>query len=74
MTKRMKLLAALGLSAVLVAGAALARPNNGDMGVFLDSEGNVVGTWVVSCDGHYSWSGKRTSTQVTNGQLNCNPR
>ncbi len=73
MTKRTKLLAALGLSAALVAGAALARPNNGDMGVFLDANGNVVGTWVMSCDGQYSWSGQR-GTPVKNGQLFCNPR
>lgn len=74
MTKRTKLLAALGLSAALVAGAALARPNNGDMGVYLDAEGNVVGTWVMSCDGQFSWSGTRTSKSITNGQLFCNPR
>ncbi len=71
---RKKLVLALGLSAALVAGIALARPNNGDMGVYLDDNGNVVGTWVMSCDGVFSYSGTRTSYSVTNGHLVCNPR
>lgn len=74
MTRRKKLLSAIGLSAALVAGIALARPNNGDMGVYLDANGKVVGTWVVSCEGAFSWSGTRTGSMVTNGHLFCNPR
>lgn len=74
MKQRTKLLAALGLSAALAAGAALARPNNGDLGVYLDEAGNVVGTWGVSCDGRFSWDGQRTSNMVTNGRLYCVPR
>ncbi|WP_242108494.1 DUF6289 family protein [Luteimonas aquatica] len=71
---RKKLVAALGLAAVLAAGYALARPNNGDMGVYLDDQGNVVGTWIVSCEGVFSYSGTRTSNSITNGHLFCNPR
>lgn len=74
MTKRTQWLAALGLSAALVAGIAIAKPRNGDMGVYLDDDGNVVGTWIVSCEGVFGWSGTRTSHSVTNGQLYSNPR
>ena len=37
-------------------------------------DGNVVGTFSVSCDGVFSYSGTRTSHPVTNGQIFCNPR
>ena len=45
---------------------------NGGLGVYLDDSGNVVGTFPVSCDGVFSYSGERTSHAVTNGRLWCN--
>lgn len=72
MRNRYTLLTALGLSIALAAGLAIARPNNGDLGVYLDDSGNVVGTFSVSCDGVFSYQGTRTSHAVTNGHLMCN--
>lgn len=57
---------------IAIAGAASAKPVNGSMGVYLNAKGQVVGTWVVSCDGAFSSSGTRTGKMVTNGQLWCN--
>lgn len=57
---------------IAIAGAASAKPVNGSMGVYLDAQGNVVGTWVVSCDGQFGYEGTRTSKMVTNGHLWCN--
>ena len=69
---RIKLVIALGLSVALAAGLAIAKPRNGALGVYLDDSGNVVGTFSVSCDGVFNYSGTRTSHPVTNGQLMCN--
>jgi len=69
---RTKLVVALGLSIALAAGLAIAKPRNGALGVYLDDGGNVVGTFSVSCDGVFSYSGQRTGNAVTNGQLMCN--
>ncbi len=69
---RTKLAIALGLSAALAAGLAIAKPNNGDLGIYLDDSGNVVGTFAVSCEGVFSYQGTRTSHPVTNGHLMCN--
>jgi hypothetical protein len=69
---RNKLAIALGLAVALAAGLAIAKPNNGDLGVYLDDSGNVVGTFSVSCDGVFGYSGTRTSHAVTNGHLMCN--
>jgi hypothetical protein len=64
----------LGLAVAIAAGVAVAKPRNGELGVYLDGNGNVVGTYQVSCDGVFSYSGTRTSQPVANGQLFCNPR
>jgi Family of unknown function (DUF6289) len=69
---RRKLVIGLGLAVALAAGLAVAKPNNGDLGVYLDDSGNVVGTFSVSCDGVFSYEGTRTANGVTNGQLFCN--
>jgi hypothetical protein len=69
---RIKLAIALGLSVALAAGIAIAKPNNGDLGVYLDDSGNVVGTFSVSCDGVFGYSGTRTSHPVTTAHLSCN--
>lgn len=69
---RTKLVVGLGLAVALAAGIAYAKPRNGDLGVYLDDSGNVVGTFSVSCDGVFSYSGERTSHPVTNGHLWCN--
>ncbi|GAB3336447.1 DUF6289 family protein [Marilutibacter aestuarii] len=69
---RMKVMLGLGLVVAIAAGAALAKPRNGELGVYLDPNGNVVGTYSVSCDGVFSYSGTRTSNAVANGQLFCN--
>jgi len=69
---RIKLAIALGLSVALAAGIAIAKPRNGDLGVYLDDSGNVVGTFSVGCDGVFGYSGTRTSHPVTNGHLMCN--
>ena len=63
-----------GVAVLAVAGLLVARPayNNGDMGVYLDGDGNVVGTFVVSCEGALSVSGQQTNKAVTNGHLFCN--
>ena len=72
---RAKFMIGLGLAVALASGLALAAyGNNGDMGNFLDKDGNVVGSWVISCDGHFSYTGQRTSYSVKNGRLFCNPR
>ncbi|QDH70304.1 DUF6289 family protein [Marilutibacter alkalisoli] len=72
---RRKLVIGLGLATALAAGTAIAAyGNNGDMGVFLDANGNVVGTWVIGCDGQFSYEGERTKSAVKNGSLFCNPR
>lgn len=68
---RKKLLIGLGLATALTAGLAIAKHRNGDMGVYLDDQGNVVGSFVVSCDGVFSYEGTRTSNFVVNGQLFC---
>ncbi len=67
---RFKLVSLIAL--ILVAGMATAKPVNGSMGVYLDAQGNVVGTWIVSCDGQFNASGTRTSKMVSNGHLWCN--
>ena len=72
MRRRYTILTALGLSIALAAGLAIAKPNNGDLGVYLDDAGHVVGTFSVSCDGVFSDQGTRTSHPVTNGHLMCN--
>lgn len=72
MRRRYTTLTALGLSIALAAGLAIAKPNNGDLGVYLDDAGHVVGTFSVSCDGVFSYQGTRTSHPVTNGHLMCN--
>ena len=69
---RRKLVIGLGLAVALATGLAIAKPNNGDLGVYLDDSGNVVGTFSVSCDGVFSYEGTRTANAVTNGQLFCN--
>lgn len=70
---KFKLLAATGLLALsFVSISSIARPLNGSMGVYLDAQGKVVGTWVVSCDGQFSSSGTRTAQMITNGHLWCN--
>jgi hypothetical protein len=69
---RTKLVIGLGLVVALAAGLAVAKPRNGDLGIYLDDSGNVVGTFSVSCDGVLSTSGTRTSNAVTNGHLFCN--
>src|SRR3546814_14500100 len=69
---RTKLIIAIGLSIALATGLAIAKPRNGALGVYLDDGGNVVGTFSVSCDGVFGYSGTRTSHPVTNGQLMCN--
>src|SRR3546814_18675672 len=66
---RTKLIIAIGLSIALATGLAIAKPRNGALGVYLDAGGNVVGTFSVSCDGVFGYSGTRTSHPVTNGQL-----
>src|SRR3546814_5467568 len=65
---RTKLIIAIGLSIALATGLAIAKPRNGALGVYLDDGGNVVGTFSVSCDGVFGYSGTRTSHPVTNGQ------
>lgn len=72
MQPRSKWIIGLGLAAAIVAGVAVAKPRNGEMGVYLDDAGNVVGTYQVSCYGVFSYSGTRTSNPVANGQLFCN--
>jgi len=72
MRMRTKLVIALGLSVALAAGLAIAKPRNGALGVYLDDGGNVVGSFAVSCDGVFSYSGTQTSHAVTTGQLMCN--
>lgn len=57
---------------IAIAGAAAAKPANGSMGVYLNAQGKVVGTWVVSCDGAFNSSGTTTTKMVTNGHLFCN--
>jgi len=69
---RTKLAITLGLAVALASGLAIAKYNNGDLGVYLDDSGNVVGTFSVSCDGVFGYSGTRTSHPVTNGRLMCN--
>ncbi|WP_407354330.1 DUF6289 family protein [Luteimonas sp. R10] len=69
---RKKLMIVLGLAAALATGLAIAKHRNGDMGVYFDDQGNVVGSFVVSCDGVFSYQGTRTSNFVVNGQLFCN--
>ncbi|MDH5821789.1 DUF6289 family protein [Luteimonas sp. RD2P54] len=69
---RTRLVAGLALCFALAAGLAVAKPRNGDMGVYLDDNGNVVGTFVVSCDGVFSYEGTRTTHALTNGRLHCN--
>ena len=69
---RMKVMLGLGLVLAIAAGVAMAKPRNGEMGIYLDDGGNVVGTYSVSCDGVFSYSGTRTSNFVANGQLFCN--
>ncbi|WP_027081545.1 DUF6289 family protein [Luteimonas mephitis] len=71
---RTRLAITLGLAIAMAAGIAIARPNNGDLGVYLDDGGNVVGTFSVSCNGVFGYSGTRTSHPVTNGHLMCNLR
>ncbi|MCF7221266.1 DUF6289 family protein [Marilutibacter chinensis] len=72
MQPRSKWIIGLGLAAAIVAGVAIAKPRNGELGVYLDDNGNVVGTYQVSCDGVFSYTGTRTSHPVANGQLFCN--
>lgn len=69
---RTKLVISLGLTIALAAGIAIAKPRNGALGVYLDESGNAVGSFSVSCDGVFSYSGTRTSNAVTNGQIFCN--
>lgn len=69
---RTKLVIGLGLVVALAAGLAIAKPRNGDLGVYLDDSGNVVGTFAMSCDGVFSYEGTRTANAVTNGQMFCN--
>lgn len=71
---RTRLAITLGLAIAMAAGIAIARPNNGDLGVYLDDGGNVVGTFSVSCNGVFGYRGTRTSHPVTNGHLMCNLR
>lgn len=70
---RIKLVIGLVLVTALAAGIALAKPRNGALGVYFDDSGNVVGTFSVSCEGVFSYSGTRTSHPVVNGQMFCNP-
>ncbi len=69
---RMKVMLGLGLVLAIAAGVAMAKPRNGELGVYLDADGNVVGTYSVSCDGAFSYSGTRTPNAVANGHLFCN--
>ena len=69
---RMKVMLGLGLVLAIAAGVAMAKPRNGELGIYLDDGGNVVGTDSGSCDGVFSYSGTRTSNSVANGQLFCN--
>jgi hypothetical protein len=69
---RTKLVIGLGLVVALAAGLAIAKPRNGDLGVYLDDSGNVVGTFAMSCDGVFSYEGTRTANAVTNGHMFCN--
>lgn len=71
---RTRILCGLALATALAAGLATAKPRNGELGVYLDDGGNVVGTYAVSCEGEFSFSGTRTANAVANGQLFCNPR
>ena len=71
---RTRILCGLGLAITLAAGLAIAKPRNGELGVYLDDAGNVVGTYAVSCDGAFSFDGVRTANAVANGQIFCNPR
>ncbi|MCD9031371.1 hypothetical protein LDO32_06475 [Luteimonas sp. Y-2-2-4F] len=64
--------AAAAIAGLLAAGAATAKPRNGELGVYLDDAGNVVGSYSVSCEGVFSYEGTRTANAVANGQLVCN--
>ena len=72
MTGYKKLAALLGLSATLAISAAIAKPPNGSLGVYLDSSGHVVGTFSVGCDGTFSYQGTRTANAIVNGHFECN--
>ena len=66
----------LGLSAALVATAALARPPGpdeiGEFDFYFDAAGNVVGQAELSCSGVYTESGVRTA-KYSSGHMVCPP-
>lgn len=66
----------LGLTAALVATAALARPPGpdeiGEFYFYYDAANKVVGEARLSCDGKYSESGVRTAN-YSSGHLICPP-
>lgn len=68
--KKLRLFAVASL--LVLSFAAIAKPANGTMGVYMNDQGQVIGTWVMSCDGQFSWSGSRSGKMITNGWLWCN--
>lgn len=66
----------LGLSAALVATAALARPPGpdeiGEFYVYFDAAGTVVGQAELSCSDVYTETGVRTA-KYSSGHMSCPP-